>query len=188
MIFLIHVLVKWRSTKLVKYELLRISNGQEFVRLSSSKITECESNMQSYNTKYQCFQHQIQCNYWNSWVQFGSSSLNVVDFESPPQKNLPHAQVCAFCDSANCRFRHLSLMDRKTFYALLLIQLHISLFFFCWSCLHNSISHLENHEICNQNTHYSELMLNDLNEIEQPNQVGIMNKKVPNTIGASKVI
>ena len=68
-------------------------------------------------------------------------------------------------------------MDRKTFYALLLIQLHIALFFFCWSCLHNSISHLENHEICNQNTHYSELMLNDLNEIEQPNQVGIMNKK-----------
>ena len=33
-------------------------------------------------------------------------------------------------------------------------------------------------------------MLNDLNEIEQPNQVGsIMNKKVPNTIGGtSKVI
>ena len=85
MIFLIHVLVEWRSTKLVEYELLRISNGQEFVRLSSSKITECESNMQSYNTKYQCFQHQIQCNYWNSWVQFGSSSLNVVDFESPPK-------------------------------------------------------------------------------------------------------
>ena len=110
-------------------------------------------------------------------------------FRIPPQKNLLHAQVCAFCDSANCRFRHLSLMDRKTFYALLLIQLHISLFFFCWSCLHNSISHLENHEICNQNTHYSELMLNDLNEIEQPNQVGIMNKKVPNTIGGtSKVI
>ena len=106
-------------------------------------------------------------------------------------KNLPHSHphVCPFCDSANCRFRHLSLMDRKTFYALLLIQLHISLFFFCWSCLHNSISHLENHEICNQNTHYSELMLNDLNEIEQPNQVGIMNKKVPNTIGGtSKVI
>ena len=73
---------EWPSTKLVKYESLRVSNSRVRVGSSSSKMVKCESNMRVYSTKYQYFQRRIPCDYWNSRVRVGSSSSKMVECES----------------------------------------------------------------------------------------------------------
>ena len=59
---------EWASGKLVEYESLRVLNGRVESGWVGSKMVECELNMRVYSTKYQYFQCQIPCDYWNSRV------------------------------------------------------------------------------------------------------------------------